>query len=169
MEITVAVCFGNFIIIDLGKPVVCGDSAAVGKNETADGIGDGGVFLYSPVGDVEILVNGVTIVKHRGLDVAQLFTLTAIENVCLGNVSISCLNEHGFDAVLNIFNCNEVILDLRSEIGRNLESEQIQNIRMAGLILSLKCKKHCAFDFTDVKIDNLVIAFYDTVHGYSSS
>ena len=58
MNVCVAVGVGDFVIIDFREPVVGGDRSGVGKNQSADGLGDGGVFFYAPVIDFNIVING---------------------------------------------------------------------------------------------------------------
>ena len=120
MEIAVAMSVSHLIVIDLGKPIVGGYCAAVGQNKSAYGIGDGRVLLNAPVGDAQILVNRVAIVYHGALNIAELFTLTAVEDVCLCHFRISGLNEHLLNAVLNIFDRNELIFHLGSKISGDL-------------------------------------------------
>ena len=73
-------------IVNFAQPVICCDRAGVGQDQAADGIGDGGVFLYTPVVDLEIVVHQLLVIEQRASDVAQLFSLLAVENVGLGNV-----------------------------------------------------------------------------------
>ena len=89
VQFAVAVSIGDLLVINLAQPVVCGDSAGVGEDKTADGIGDGAVFLNAPVLDLEVLVNGVLIVKVGGFGVAQFFSLLTVEDVCLCNALIA--------------------------------------------------------------------------------
>ena len=64
MDIRVAVCVGNFIIVDFGKPVISRDRAGVGKNQAAYGIGDSGIFFYAPIGDFYIIVYDFLVIQN---------------------------------------------------------------------------------------------------------
>ena len=86
MQICVPVRLRDLRVINFAQPVVCCDRAGVGQNQTADRIGDRGVFLHAPVVDPEIVVHQLFIIEQRASDVAQLFSLLAVENVGLGYV-----------------------------------------------------------------------------------
>ena len=73
-------------VVNFAQPVVCRDGAGVGQNQTADRIGDRGVFLHAPVVDPQIVVYQLLVIEQRTSDVAQLFSLLAVENIRLGNV-----------------------------------------------------------------------------------
>ena len=81
--------FGDFLVVHFGKPVVRRDRAAVGEDQTADGIGDGGVFLDAPVEISEVAVHELFIVEQGLFGVAHFFALLAVEDVGLGNVRIA--------------------------------------------------------------------------------
>ena len=73
VRIPVGVC--DFPVIDLAQPVISGDRTAVGKDQPADGVRDGGIFLYPPVGNVDIAVYEVLIVQESTVQIADLFPL----------------------------------------------------------------------------------------------
>ena len=92
MNIGVSVSLCDFLVVDLGKPVVGSDSARVAEDKSADGICDGGVFLNTPVVYVKIVVNDLLIVKNGSVDVSDFFSLLTIKNVSLGNIVVACLD-----------------------------------------------------------------------------
>ena len=57
-----AMGLGNLLIIDLRKPIVCGDGAGVGQDESTHGIGDRGILLDAPVVDLEVVVHQILVV-----------------------------------------------------------------------------------------------------------
>ena len=62
VQIAVFVCVCDLVIVDLTQPVVRGDRAGVGEDQTADGVGDGGVFLHAPILHLDIAVYQLLIV-----------------------------------------------------------------------------------------------------------
>ena len=86
MQICVPVRLRDLRVVNFAQPVVCCDRAGVGQNQTADRIGDRGVFLHAPVVDPEIVVHQLLVIEQRTSDVAQLFSLLAVENIRLGYV-----------------------------------------------------------------------------------
>ena len=109
MDIRVAMSLFDFFVVDFGKPVVGGDRAAVGKDKSADGIGNGGVLLHTPVVDFKIVADRGLVVKHGGGHVAHFFVILTIQNVRFRNVHVAGLNEHHFDAVLHVFDGNHSV------------------------------------------------------------
>ena len=111
MEFAGAVSVRNFVVVNFTEPIVGSYCAAVGKNKSAHGIGDGGILLNAPIGDVQVFVNRVTIVEKSVFHVAQLFALASIENICLCDICIAGLNENGLNTVLNVFDIHKFILN----------------------------------------------------------
>ena len=165
VNVSVAVSVGDLVVIHLAEPIVSGDRARVGQDQTADGISNGRVFLNSPVSLFQIVVNYVLVVKNGVAHISQLFTVAAVQNVCLCNVAVACLAEHGLNAVLNVLNGDQTVFDLRLEICSNLKSEEIDNV---GGILFFKGIKRLCNSITDLgkfKLGLLAVAFYYFVHG----
>ena len=102
VDIAVAVRVSDLLIVYFAEPVVRGDGAGVREDKSADGIGDGGVFFDAPVLDVEVLVDSLLIIEVRGLGVAQLLALLAVEDVGLCDRPVAAAGEPRLDAVLNI-------------------------------------------------------------------
>ena len=120
MNINVSVSVSDLVVVNLTEPVVCGDSAGVRKNKTSNRICNCRVLLNSPVVHLKILVNCLLIVKSSVTKVAELLSLTAVKNVCLCYVSISCLNKNRLNAILDILNGNNAFLYLRRIISSYL-------------------------------------------------
>ena len=127
MNVAAAMGIGHFLVIDFAEPVVGGDGAGVGKDQPADRIGDGGVFLDTPVFDIDVAVDEIFIVENRRGDIAHGLVVFAIENVGLGDICVAALAENALDAVLNVFNLNQVVLDLWLEVGCHAQGNQINN------------------------------------------
>ena len=133
-----AVRVGNFLIVDFAKPVVGGNRAAVAQDQAAHGIGDGGVFLHTPVAGIQVAVHQILIVEHGGLDVAHLFTLLAVQNIGLGYVGIAGLAEYALHAVLNILYTDDAILDLGRKVAGDLQRQQIDDGRVEFALFGFK-------------------------------
>ena len=88
MDVGAAMRLGDFAIVDFGEPVIGRDRTRIGQDQPADGIGDSGVFLHTPVFDVDVAVDDGLVVEQRGVRVAHLFALLPIQNVGLGNIGV---------------------------------------------------------------------------------
>ena len=121
VKIAVAVCLSDLLVIDFRKPVVGGDSAAIAEDQTTDRIGDGGVFLDAPVGDIEIAVDRVFEIQISGFHIAPFFRLFAVENIGFGHFTVAGLAEHCFHAVLDILHSDQLVLDLRLKISSDFQ------------------------------------------------
>ena len=167
MDVRVAVRLGDFVVIDLREPVVGGDRAAVGEDEPAHRIGDGGVLFHTPVGRLHIAVDELFIVEHRRLHVADLLPLFAVEDVALGDVRISRLDEHALHAVLDVLDGDLVVFDLRLEIRRHLQREHIDDARVILLCLRVERLGDRLGDLLDVELGDLAVSLDDPVHTVS--
>ena len=112
MQIGVAVRVGNLLVVDLAEPVVSGDGSGIGKNQAAHRIGHGRVFFYSPVGYLQIAIHKPLIVQYGGTHITELFTVFAVQDICLGNLVVPGSLQCFFHTVLNGFNIDRVILHL---------------------------------------------------------
>ena len=135
MDRGAAVGVGDLVVIDLAEPVVRRDGAGVGQDQSAHGIGHGGVFLHPPVVDAQIVVHQVFIVQERGIDVADFLPLFAVKDISLGDIGITGFGQHFFDAVLDRFHRDLVVADQRLVFSRNPKGKHIDN---AGMILLLQ-------------------------------
>ena len=123
VDIAAAVCVGNFFVVNFRQPVVCCDGTGVAQNQTADGVGDGGIFFHAPVGRLHIAVDQLFIVQNGGTHIADLFPLLAVEDKRLGDVGISGLYKNVFNAVLNIFHGDEPMPDFRLKVRCDLQGQ----------------------------------------------
>ena len=127
-----AVRFRDLLVIHFAQPVVGSDRAGVGKDQSADGICDGGILLDAPVVDLEIIIHQFLVVEERGTYVTYLLTLLAVKDIGLCHICVSGLGKNLLNAVLNIFYRDHSIPDLGLEVGCDMERDQIDN---AGMIL----------------------------------
>ena len=164
VEVAVAVGLGDLVVIDFAQPIVGGDGAGVGEDQTAYGVGDGGVFLHAPVLDLEVLVHQRLVVEHGAAHVADLFALTAIEDVGLGHVVVAGLDEHRLNAVLDILHGDRAVFDLGLEVCCDLQRKKVDHILIVLLVKGVKCLFDRHRDLADVKINDLVVAFYHLIH-----
>ena len=167
VEVAVAVGVGDFVVIDLGQPVVGSDGAGVGEDQAAHGVGDGGVLLDAPVHDLEVLIHHGLVVQHGLGHVAELLPLAAVEDVGLGHVLVAGAAQHSLHGVLDVLHGDLVVLDLALEIGGDLEGQKVDGVVVVVLLLGIEGLFDGGRDLADVKIHDLVIAFYDLIHGWS--
>ena len=66
MYVGVSVCVADLVVVYLRQPVVGGNGAGIAENKAAYRIGNGGVFLNSPVVYLKIVVDDLFIVKQCG-------------------------------------------------------------------------------------------------------
>ena len=164
MQIAVAVGVGNLFVVHLAQPVVGGDRAGVREDETADGVGDGGVFLYTPVVDLEIVIDGLLIVEYRVAHGAEILVLLAVENVRLGNVFVAAAGEDALNAVLDILDVDELVGDLRLEIRRDHNGQKIDDALVIIGFGGVERLFHRVGDLADLKVNDPAVALHNPVH-----
>ena len=164
MNICITVCIGDLVVINFGQPVVCSDGAGVGKDQSAHGIGDRGVFLDTPVIDVHIVIHGLLEVQDGGLGITQFGPLTAIEDVCFSHIAVPGLHQYGFHTVLNIFNLNETFLDLRLKVRRDFEGDEVDDGGIVLFLLRLKSHFDRIGDLLQIKLHIFSVALLDLIH-----
>ena len=164
VDFRIAVGVGDLAVVDLGKPVVGGDGAGVGKDQAAHGIGDGGVFLDAPVVDFEVVVDDILVVEQGGVDVADLLTLLAVEDISLGHVGVARLGQDLFHAVLDIFDGNETVVDLGFEICRDPQSQQVDDGGMILFIFRVEGLGDGGRNLTDLEVRHGAVALGDLIH-----
>ena len=169
VQVAVFVRVGDLVVVDLTEPVVGRDRAGVGEDQTADGVGDGGVLLDAPVLLLDIAVHQLLIVEQGGLHVAQLFALTAVKDVCLRNVVIAGADKDGLDAVLNVLDGDLAVFDLRLEIRRDLQREEVDHAVVILLLLRDERLADGRGDLAEVEIHDLIVSLYYLVHDEFSS
>ncbi len=160
---------GDLLVVDLAEPVVGGDRAGVGKDQAAYAVGDGAVLLYAPVVDLEIVVHQLLVVEEGGTDVAHLFALLAIEDICLCDIGVAAFGKHLFRAVLYILDGDLVVLDLGLKIRCDAQGEHIDHGRMALLSQSVKRLLYRRADLADIEICNCAVSFDHLIHLSRSS
>ena len=169
VDVGVAVGVRDLVVVDLGEPVVGGERAGVGEDEAADGVGDGGVFLHAPVVDLQVVVDGGLEVDDRVGGVAEFFALAAVKDVGFRDVGVAGLHEHGFDAVLNVFNGDQSLLDLGFEFGCDLQRQEVDDGRVVVLFLRFESHLDRVRDLLQIEVDDLAVAFLDLIHGSGCS
>ena len=164
MHIAGAVCICDLLIIDLGEPVIRGDRTGIAEDQTADGIGHGRILLDAPVTDLDVLINGILVIKHRGFHVAELLALLAVKDVRLCDIAVAALCQHMLNAVLNILNSDHVVLDLVLKVGSHAQCKKINDRRMILSVLRIKCFPDRFCDFRDLEIDHFTVTFGNLIH-----
>ena len=164
VDVGVAVSVGDFVVVDLREPVVGGDGARVGEDQTAHRVGDGGVLLDAPVGDLDVGVHDGLVVQHGGVHVSHLLVLAAVQDVGLGHVVVAGQAEHALNAVLDVLHRDGVILDLGLEIGGHLEGEEVDDVLVVVALLSVEGQLDGVGDFLDVEVDDASVTLEYGVH-----
>ena len=164
VQIAVAVGIGDLLVVHLAEPVVGGDGAGVGEDQTAHGVGDGGVLLHAPVLNVQILVHRLLIVQIGGLGVAQFLPLLAVKNVGLGHGLVATPGEHGLHTVLHVLHGHLAVLDFGQEVGRDLQGQKIDNAVVIIGVGGFKSLLDGGGDLVDVKVNDLAVPLYDLIH-----
>ena len=148
MKVCVSVRVCDFVVIDLGEPVIRGDRAGIGENQSSDGIGDGGIFLDAPIGGFDVFIDKLLVVEHCGFHVAQLLALSAVKDIGLCDVRIIGLDEDGLDAVLDVLDGDQPVFDFRLKIRCYLEGEKIDGI---GIVIPVARFKRLRDGVTDFR------------------
>ena len=164
VNIGIFVCLCDLIVVDLGEPVVCCDSARVGKDQTANRVGHGGVLLHTPVNILYIFINQILVVKDSGLHVTQLFTLTAVKDISLCHIRVACLYKHGLNAVLNVLNRYQAVGNLGLKVGGDLQCEKVDDVIVKLAVAGFKRLFDRFGNLGNVKIGNFAVSFVDAIH-----
>jgi len=164
MNIRVAVRVCDFLVIDFTQPVVGGDCAGVGKNQTADRIGNGGILLDPPVQRLQITVNQLFIVQGCRGNVADILPLFPVKDICFRDIRITGIGKHALHTVLNILNPDFLIPDLVIKITGDLQGNHIQNTVMVVSVTCIKCLLDRSADLLYIKFRYRSISFYNSVH-----
>ena len=164
VNIAVAVCFCDLFIIHFAQPVVRGNGAGVGQDQSADGIGHGGVLLHTPVQLAQIAVDRVSIIQIGGFCIAQLFTVFTIEDIGLGYSFVTGAGQNGFHAVLHIFHCNFIVFDLILEVRSDFQCNKVDDVRSILALRSLKCFLNRSRDLAQIKVYNFSVSFNYLIH-----
>ena len=164
MDIRAAVRVGDLFVIDLRKPVIRRDRPAVGEDQPADRIGDGGIFLYPPVGRLYIAVHEFFVVEQGRLHVADLFALFAVEDVAFSHVRIPRFGEDALNAVLNVLHGDFPVLDLGFEVRRHFQREHVDDARVVLFLNGVERLGDRHGDLFDVELGDLSVPFDDLIH-----
>ena len=165
MEVRVAVGAADLLVINLAEPVIGCDGAGVGQDQSAHGVGDGGVFLYPPVGHPQIIVHQLFVVQNGGAHVPQLFPVLAVENVGLGHFRVAGTLKNGLHAVLNGLHIDPAIPDLIGIIRRDLQGKQVDHIRGIGNMGGVKGFHNGTGDTVETEFGNMAVPLDDLIHG----
>ena len=168
VEVGVAVGGGDFVVVDLAEPVVGGDRAGIGEDQAADGVGDRGILLDPPVGDLQIAVHQALVVEDGGAHIAELLPVAAVEDIGLGDLRIAGPLEHGLDAVLDGLDADEVVVHLGGEVGGDLEGQQVDDVGIIGDAGGIEGLGDGVGDAGDVEVHRPAVALDNVVHGYIS-
>ncbi len=160
MDRRTAVRPGDFIVIDLAQPVVGRDGAGVGQNQSAHGVGDCRILLDAPVIDLQIVVDDFLVVQERGIDIAHLLALSAVQDICLGDIRITGLGEYLLHTVLDVLNRDLLVDDLALEIRCHMQRDQFDHARMILFIQCAECLGDGIRYLADLKFYNLTVSFY---------
>ena len=147
------------------------------KLTKSDGHYNNGTYKLNTSMDYEAIINNlqsnanrVDIVKItfpegvNALEVAQLFTLLAVKDVCLCNRIVSALNQNGFRAVLNVLNRYKTVFDLGQEVSRDLERKKVYDVVGVLGVCSLKSLFYGVRYLVDVKVNYFSVSFNDFIH-----
>ena len=159
-----AVGLGHLLVIDLAEPVVGGDGAGVGQDQTAHGVGDGGVLLHAPVVDLQVVVHQILVVEEGGVDVADLLPLLAVEDIGLGHVGIAGLGQHLLHAVLDVLHGDLAVLHLALEVGGDPQGDEIDHAGVIVLVQRLKGLGDGGADLLDVEVYDLPVSLDHLIH-----
>ena len=168
MQIRIPMRLRDLCVVDLAQPVVGCDGAGVGEDQTADGICDRGVLLHAPVVDAEVVVHQLLVVKKCASDIAELFTLLAVQNVGLGHIRIARFTQNALHAVLNILHRNQIVLDLRLKLRCDTQRQHLDHTGVMIPAHCLKCLCDRIADLGNVKFRNASVSLCYPIHNRSS-
>lgn len=166
MNLSLAVSFCDFIVVDFAEPVVCCHRAGVGKDKTAHRVRDRRVFLDAPVVDFEIVVHRVLVVEHGGVHLAEFFVLFSVKNVGFCHFDVARLNEDDLNGVLNILDAYDVAFNLVVEGCGDAQSKHVDDV---VAITFVHCRKRffdCDLDFVQIEWNYTPVSFFDVQHIY---
>src|SRR5699024_10343543 len=164
VDLRVAVGVGDLLVVDLGEPVVGGDGPGVGENEAAHRVGDGGVLLYPPVVDLQVVVHQLLVVEQGGVDVAHLLPLFAVEDVGLGHVGVARLGQDLFHAVLDVLHGDAAVPDLGLKICGHPQGQQVDDGGVELLVQGLEGLGDGGADFSNLKLGGGAVPLGYLVH-----
>ena len=113
---------------------------------------------------MKIVVNNLLIVKNGCIDVSDFFSLLTVKDISLGNIVITRLDKYGFNAVLNAFNGNLIVLYLVFKICGNLERKKIYHIGIILLLAGVKRFCYRISDLVKVKAYDFAVTLNNIIH-----
>ena len=164
MDVGIAVGVGHLLVVDLAEPVVGGDGAGVGQDESAHRVGDGGVLLHPPVVDLEVVVHQLLVVEQGGVHIAHLLPLLAVEDVGLGHIGVARLGQHLLHAVLDVLHRDAAVPDLGLEVGGDPQSQHVDHAGMILLFQRLKGFGNGGADLADLKLGGGAVPLGHLIH-----
>lgn len=164
MNLRFAVRLCDLVVVYLAQPIVCRHRARVGQDKSAHGVRHGGVFLHAPVVDLEIVVDGVLVVEHRGVHLTKFLVLLSVENVCFCHFDVAGLDEHHFHRVLNVLNAHAVVFHLIIESRGNAQSKHIDDVVAVVFAHCAKRFFDCHLDFVEIERNDVSVSFFDVQH-----
>ncbi len=167
VDVGVAVCLGDLLVVDLAQPVVGGDGTGVGQDQAADRVGDGGVLLDPPVVDLEVVIHDLLVVEERVAHVAHTLPLLAVEDVGLGDLVIAGLDQDRLHAVLNVLDRDAILADLGLEIRRDLECQKIDGVLVVLEVTGIEGFDDGVAYLAQIEVDDLAVAFCHRIHDVS--
>ena len=151
-------------VVNFAEPVVGGDGTGIGQDQTAHGIGDGGILLDPPVVDLQVVIHQILIVEQGGTHITHLLPLLAVEDVGLGHIGVAGFGQHLFHTVLDVFHGDAAVLDLRLKIRTDLQGQHIDHAGVIILIQRLKGLDHGRTDLGNLKFDGNAVSLQNLIH-----
>ena len=167
MYVRLSVRAGDLFVVNFAEPVVCGYCSGVGKYQSAYRIGYGAVFLYAPVVDLKIIVDDLFVIEKRALYVTRFFALFPVEDVRLGDVGVTRLDQDGFHGVLNVLDGYHRVLDLGIEIRGNAKRQKFQSASVIHFVQRIERLGHRADYLVDIEFDDLSFSVDYSIHNSS--
>ena len=164
MDITVSVGIGDLFVIYFTQPVIGGDGTGIGKDQTAYGIGNGRVFLYTPVDGIDIGIYQILVVQHGGSDVSGFFSLLSVKNISLGNIGEVGIGQCLLDRVLDLFDRDLAVYDFGIKVGAGPQCQHVDDAWMIVSAYGIKGLFDSCRDLVDVEIYYSSVSFNNLIH-----
>ena len=84
------------------EPVIRGDLLRILQDESSDGVADIRILIDPPVEMLEVVLHSFPDLDDHRLISAYLFTTLPIEDICLRDAIMSCLDECLLDGILDM-------------------------------------------------------------------
>ncbi len=156
--------FRNFLVVNLRKPVIGRNSPGIAQNQSAYGISNRRILFYTPVFDLDITVDYVFVIQNGRLHGTHFFTLLTIQDISLGCLRITGLLQNLLHTVLNILHVNLPVFHLILKIGRDTQSQQINNIVVILHLCGVKRFHNHFVNLSQHKVCRLSVSFDNLKH-----